>query len=146
MILVGNLGRDPEIQTFDSVKRASFSLATTEHSRDKDGNEVQHTEWHNIVVWRGLAAVSEQYLHKGSQVYLEGKIRTRSYDGKDGQKRYTTEIQVDNMVLLGSAHKEGVGDSPNLPQQNQMEHPANPIVPPYTEPPVQQTDFEDLPF
>ena len=82
------MGKDPEIQTFDTIKRASFSLATTEYSRDKEGNDIQHTEWHNIVMWRGLAEIAEQYLRKGSQVYLEGKIRTRSYDTKEGQKRY----------------------------------------------------------
>lgn len=109
VILVGNLGKDPEVQNFETGKKASFSLATTEIQRDRDGNEVQHTEWHNVVMWRGLADVAEQFLHKGSQVYIEGKIRSRSFEGRDGQKRFVTEIQVDNMVLLGARREQGEG-------------------------------------
>jgi single-strand DNA-binding protein len=101
VILIGNLGKDPEIMTFETgVKRAVFSLATSESYKDKDGNRVDQTEWHNIVLWRGLAEVAEKYLKKGAQIYLEGKIRTRSYE-VEGQKRYTTEIYGDNMLMLG---------------------------------------------
>jgi single-strand DNA-binding protein len=147
VILVGNLGKDPEVQTFDTYKKASFSLATTENSRDKDGNDVQHAEWHNIVMWRGLAEIAEQYLHKGSQVYIEGKIRTRSFDGKDGTKKYITEIQADNLVLLGG-RREGGGEHGSQPQSTTTPypHPANPVVPPFTEPSAQKNDHEDLPF
>ena len=148
VILVGNLGKDPEVQTFDSYKKAAFSLATTEHSRDKEGNEVQHTEWHNIVMWRGLAEIAEQYLRKGSQVYIEGKIRTRSFDSKEGQKKYITEIQADNLVLLGG-RKEGGNEnsfqSPSSPSAISS-HPAQSVVPPITEPLAQQDDHDDLPF
>lgn len=144
--LIGNLGKDPEVQTFDTYKKAAFSLATTEYSRDKEGNEVQHTEWHNIVMWRGLAEIAEQYLRKGNQVYIEGKIRTRSFDAKDGTKKYITEIQADNLVLLGGK-KEGSGENNNQPQQsNSNGHPAQPVVPPITEPSAQQNDHDDLPF
>jgi single-strand DNA-binding protein len=144
--LIGNLGKDPEVQTFDTYKKAAFSLATTEYSRDKEGNEVQHTEWHNIVMWRGLAEIAEQYLRKGSQVYIEGKIRTRSFDAKDGTKKYITEIQADNLVLLGG-RKEGGGENNYQPQSaNPNGHPAQPVVPPITEPPAQQNDHDDLPF
>lgn len=102
VILVGNLGREPEIMTFDNgVKKASFSLATTESYKNKEGNRVDQTEWHNIVVWRGLADVAERFLHKGSKVYVEGKIRTRSYE-QDGVKKYVTEIFGDNFVMLDS--------------------------------------------
>jgi single-strand DNA-binding protein len=144
--LVGNLGKDPEVQTFDMYKKAAFSLATTEYSRDKEGNEVQHTEWHNIVMWRGLAEIAEQYLRKGNQVYIEGKIRTRSFDAKDGTKKYITEIQADNLVLLGG-RKEG-GSENNFQAQgaNSNGHPAQPVVPPITEPSAQQNDHDDLPF
>ncbi len=146
VILVGNLGKDPEVQTFDTYKKAAFSLATTEFSRDKEGNDVQHTEWHNIVMWRGLAEIAEQFLRKGSQVYIEGKIRTRSFDSKDGQKKYITEIQADNLVLLGG-RKEGGPENNNQPQSNSTyTHPAQVIVPPITEPSPQQNDHEDLPF
>jgi single-strand DNA-binding protein len=146
VILVGNLGKDPEVQTFDTYKKAAFSLATTEHSRDREGNEVQHTEWHNIVMWRGLAEIAEQFLRKGSQVYIEGKIRTRSYDGKDGQKKYVTEIQADNLVLLGG-RKEGGNETFTQPQSSATNgHPAQPVVPPISEPSAQQNDHDDLPF
>jgi single-strand DNA-binding protein len=144
--LIGNLGKDPEVQTFDTYKKAAFSLATTEYSRDKEGNEVQHTEWHNIVMWRGLAEIAEQYLRKGSQVYIEGKIRTRSFDAKDGTKKYITEIQADNLVLLGGK-REGSAENNNQPQSsNSSGHPAQPVVPPITEPTAQQNDHDDLPF
>jgi single-strand DNA-binding protein len=144
--LIGNLGKDPEVQTFDTYKKATFSLATTEYSRDKEGNEVQHTEWHNIVMWRGLAEIAEQYLRKGNQVYIEGKIRTRSFDAKDGTKKYITEIQADNLVLLGGK-REGGGENNNQPQSsNSNGHPAQPVVPPITEPSAQQNDHDDLPF
>ncbi len=101
VILIGNLGKDPDIMTFENgVKRAVFSLATSESYKDKEGNKVDQTEWHNIVLWRGLAEVAEKFLKKGAQIYLEGKIRTRSYE-VEGQKRYTTEIYGDNMLMLG---------------------------------------------
>jgi len=145
VILVGNLGKDPEVQTFETYKKATFSLATTEYSRDKEGNEVQHTEWHNIVMWRGLAEIAEQFLHKGGQVYIEGKIRTRSYDTKDGQKKYITEIQADNLVLLGGRKEGGEGGSQPQPFSSNN-HPAQPVIPPITEPTTQQNDHDDLPF
>lgn len=111
VILIGNLGRDPEIMTFDNgVKKASFSLATTESYKNKEGNRVDQTEWHNIVVWRGLADVAERFLHKGSKVYVEGKIRTRSYE-QDGVKKYVTEIFCDNFVMLDS-RSQGQSDIP----------------------------------
>ncbi len=144
--LIGNLGKDPEVQTFDTYKKAAFSLATTEYSRDREGNEVQHTEWHNIVMWRGLAEIAEQYLRKGNQVYIEGKIRTRSFDAKDGTKKYITEIQADNLVLLGG-RKDGGNENNNQQQSTTpISHPAQPVVPPITEPSPQQADHDDLPF
>jgi single-strand DNA-binding protein len=146
VILVGNLGKEPEIQTFDAYKKASFSLATTEHSRDRDGNEVQHTEWHNIVMWRGLADIAEQFLHKGSQIYVEGKIRTRSYESKDGQKKFITEIQADNMLLLGGRKEGGSeGSAPN-PSASYTSHPAQTVVPPMSEPQAPPAEETDLPF
>ncbi|MCP9765631.1 single-stranded DNA-binding protein [Lacihabitans soyangensis] len=101
VILVGNLGDDPEIKNLEgNVKVAKFSLGTNETFRDSNGQSQTQTEWHNIVFWRGLADFAEKYLHKGSMVYLEGKIKTRNYEDKRGEKRYVTEIIGENVVML----------------------------------------------
>ena len=103
VILVGNLGKDPEVKYLDSgVAVANFSLATSESYKNKEGERVNQTEWHNIVLWRGLAEVAEKWLKKGSSVYIEGKIKTRKWEDKDGNTRYNTEILADNMTMLGS--------------------------------------------
>jgi single-strand DNA-binding protein len=108
VILVGNLGKDPEIRTLDNGRSvASFSLATTESYKDKNGQKVDNTEWHNIVMWSPLAEIAQKYLKKGNQVYLEGKLTTRSWDDKEGNKRYTTEVVVRDMTLLGSPSGAG---------------------------------------
>jgi len=102
VILIGNLGKDPEVRYLDNgVAVANFSLATTENYKNKAGERVSQTEWHNIVLWRGLAEVAEKWLKKGSSVYVEGKIRTRKWEDKDGNTRYSTEILGDNMTMLG---------------------------------------------
>jgi single-strand DNA-binding protein len=102
VILVGNLGKNPEVKYLDSgVAVANFSLATTENYKNKEGERVSQTEWHNIVLWRGLAEVAEKWLKKGSSVYIEGKIKTRKWEDKDGNTRYNTEILADNMTMLG---------------------------------------------
>lgn len=102
VILVGNLGKDPEVRYLDNgVAVANFSLATTENYKNKEGEKVSQTEWHNVVLWRGLAEVAEKWLKKGSSVYVEGKIRTRKWEDKDGNTRYSTEILGDNMTMLG---------------------------------------------
>jgi single-strand DNA-binding protein len=102
VILVGNLGKDPEVRHLENgATVANFPLATTETYKDKNGNKQEQTERHNIVLWRGLAQVAENYLSKGSQVYIEGKIRSRSWQDKEGNPRYTTEIVGDNMTMLG---------------------------------------------
>ncbi len=101
VILVGHLGKDPEVQNFENgLKKANFSLATTDNFKNKEG--VQHTEWHNIVVWSKLAEIAEKWLKKGSLIFLEGRIRTRQWEDKEGNKRYTTEILGDNFQMLGS--------------------------------------------
>ncbi|MCQ2375229.1 MAG: single-stranded DNA-binding protein [Salinivirgaceae bacterium] len=114
VILVGNVGKDPEVRHLDNgATVASFTLATTERGyKTANGTEVpERTEWHNIVVWRGLADVAEKYVRKGSQLYIEGKITYRSYDAKDGGgKRYVTEIVADTMNMLG---RKGEGSSNN---------------------------------
>ena len=109
VILIGNLGKDPEVRYLDSgVAVANFSLATTESYKNKEGERVSQTEWHNIVLWRGLAEVAEKYLKKGNSVYIEGKIRNRKWEDKDGNTRYNTEILADNMTMLG---KKDAGSS-----------------------------------
>jgi single-strand DNA-binding protein len=101
VILVGHLGKDPEVRHLDGgVSVASFPLATSE-SYNKDGRKVEQTEWHNIVMWRGLADVAAKYLQKGKLVYIEGKLRTRSFEDKTGIKKYTTEIVAENFTVLG---------------------------------------------
>jgi len=102
VILVGNVGKDPEVRYLDSgVAVANFPFATSETYKNKQGEKVTSTEWHNIVMWRGLAEIVEKYVNKGSQLYIEGKIRTRTYDDREGNKRYITEIIGDNMQMLG---------------------------------------------
>src|SRR5476651_77892 len=101
VILVGHLGKDPEVRYLDGgVTVASFPLATTE-TFNKDGKKVEQTEWHNIVLWRSLADVAAKFLQKGKLVYIEGKLRTRSFEDKEGVKKYTTEIVAENFTMLG---------------------------------------------
>ena len=112
VILVGRLGKDPEIRNLDSgVSVANFTVATSETYRDKTtGEKKEITEWHNVVLWRGLAEVAQKYLHKGDMVYIEGKLRTRSWE-KEGITRYTTEIIADNMTMLSTKGSSSSGDS-----------------------------------
>lgn len=120
VILVGNVGKDPEIRYLEGgTAVCSFSLATSESYRSRDGEKVTHTEWHNIVLWRGLAEIAEKYVKKGSQLYIEGRIRTRSWDDKEGNKRYTTEIIADNMQMLGRKPDEAIS------QDRQTQKPAS---------------------
>jgi single-strand DNA-binding protein len=104
VLLIGNLGKDPELSyTASGVAVAKFSVATGERWKDQEGNVQERTEWHNIVAWRKLAEICGQYLKKGSKVYLEGKLQTRSWDDKNtGQKRYATEVVADDLIMLDS--------------------------------------------
>jgi single-strand DNA-binding protein len=118
VILVGNLGKDPELRyTPSGVAVASFSLATSERFKDRNGEQQERTEWHNIVVWRQLAEICGKYLHKGKQVYLEGKIQTRKYQDRDGNDRYITEVVCHEMQMLGNRSE---GDS--QPSQSRSDH------------------------
>ena len=102
VILVGNLGKDPEVRHLENgTAVANFPIATSESYKDKEGNRIDQTEWHNVVVWRKLAEIAESYLKKGSQVYLEGKLRTRSWEDQQGNKKYTTEVVADTFTMLG---------------------------------------------
>ena len=115
VILVGNLGKDPEMRyTQSGVPVCSFPMATSETYRDRNTNEkITQTEWHNIVIWRKMAETAEKYLSKGSQVYIEGKLRTRSWEDQQGMKRYTTEIVADVMQLLDRPSGERSGSAPH---------------------------------
>ena len=117
VMLIGTLGKDPEVKTTpQGAKVTSFSVATNERYTKKSGEKVDKTEWHKIVMWRGLADVAEKYLRKGSKAYFEGKLTTRSWDDpQSGQKRYSTEIVANEMVMLGSP--EGRGQTAGSPQQ-----------------------------
>jgi single-strand DNA-binding protein len=110
VILLGNLGKDPEVRHLENDRmRASFTLATNETYKNKEGERVTTTEWHNVVLWKPLAKIAEQYLAKGKQVYIEGKLTTRSYVDKEGQTRYATEVVGQNLVLLGSCKSDSAG-------------------------------------
>ena len=119
VMLIGNVGNDPEIRYLDSnpqspqgnAKVASFRLATTERYRDRNGETRENTEWHSIVAWRSNADLVEKFVHKGSQIYIEGKLRTRQWTDQTGNKRFTTEIQADNIQLLGKRPDAPQGQS-----------------------------------
>jgi single-strand DNA-binding protein len=120
VILLGNLGKDPLVRRLENgTPVATFSLATSERYKDKEGNPQEKTEWHNIVLWRGLAEIAEKYLHKGDKIYVEGKLTTRSYE-QEGVKKYLTEIVGETMTML--TPKAGSGGV-NLPPPP-MEEPA----------------------
>ncbi len=116
VILVGNVGKDPDVRYLDeNTAVCKFPLATSEVYKNRNGEKVEQTEWHNIVLWRGLAQVAEKYVKKGSQLYIEGRIRSRSYDDKEGVKRYFTEIVGDNMQMLGKRQDDSSADDYSAP-------------------------------
>ena len=119
VILVGNLGKDPEVRHLENgTAVANFPIATSESCKDREGNRIDQTEWHNVVVWRKLAEIAQSYLKKGSQIYLEGKLRTRSWDDQQGNKRYTTEVVADTFTMLGrrdDAQNNNQGGNYNTP-------------------------------
>ena len=125
VMLIGNVGNDPEIRYLDSnpqspqgnAKVASFRLATTERYRDRNGETRENTEWHNIVAWRSNADLVEKFVHKGSQIYIEGKLRTRQWTDQTGNKRFTTEVQADNIQLLGKRPDAPQGGQPGYQGQ-----------------------------
>ena len=113
VILIGNLGKDPDVRHLENgASVANFPIATSENYKDrKTGEKVSQTEWHNIVVWRGLADIAERFLKKGDKIYIEGKLRTRSWQDQEGNNRYTTEVIADNLTMLGKAPENS---NPNL--------------------------------
>lgn len=163
VMLIGNVGKDPEIRYIDgggqnntNAKVANFTLATSERYRDRNGNPQERTEWHNIVAWRNSADIAEKYVKKGTQLYIEGKLRTRDWIDQSGNKRYTTEIYVDNLQLLGKrSDNPGAPEAGpqygrpapqySSPQQQAYGQPQQPASPISTQ---QATDepSDDLPF
>ncbi len=152
VLLIGNTGRDPEVRHLESgIAVATFTLATTERYKDRNGVMQDQTEWHNIVCWRNLAELSEKYISKGTQIFVEGKIRTRSWTDQTGQKRFTTEIVADNIRLLGkrgdsaaSPAQSGYNASPGgyaSVQQSNYQAPSQPVA----DFPVEDVS-DDLPF
>ena len=144
VILIGNIGKDPEVRHLEGgAVVAKFPLATTETYRNKDGVRVDQTEWHNIVMWRGLAESAEKFLRKGSLVYIEGKIRTRSWDDKDGNKRYITEIVADTMTMLSRKQDDA---QQNQSSQSGETRPAQEESHSASIPGTQSETGDDLPF
>ncbi len=156
VILVGHLGKDPEIRAISNDRKvAKFTLATTESYKDNTGQRVESTEWHNVEFWGPIADVIERYLKKGSQVYVEGRIRTRSYDDKEGVKRYVTEIVGQNMTMLGgrpsggspeatSEYNESAGFSSTRENSSYGAKPVTKNTPPPFA--AQDPGEDDLPF
>ena len=141
VILVGNVGKDPEIRHLENnLVLARFSLATSETYKNRNGEMVTNTEWHNIVAWRQLAELAERFIKKGRQLYVEGKITTRQWDDKEGNKRYTTEIVADNIRLLGKREDIEQNNDSNV-------RPSRAVTP---EPMSEDVDIpnepDDLPF
>lgn len=143
VILVGNAGKDPEVRHLDTgVAVANFPLATSETYTAKNGEKVSTTEWHNIVLWRGLADVAEKWVKKGDQLYIEGKIRTRSYEDKEGNKRYMTEIYGDTMRMLGKKSAPPKTDEQNTGSTSEPAAVQKPAAPEVNE----DGGDDDLPF
>lgn len=151
VMIIGRLTRDPEARTTpQGIAVTNFSVATGRVWKDQQGQQKESTEFHNVVAWRRLAEICAQYLTKGKQVYIEGHLQTRSWDGQDGQKRYRTEIVADNMIMLGSPGQGGQG-RPAAAQQQQSEavtqepmgEPAMATTAPVSD---EEIRIEDIPF
>jgi len=150
IILLGNVGKDPEVRYFDNGGAvANFTLATTERGYTAaNGTQVpDRTEWHNIVLWRGLAEIAEKYVKKGSKLYIEGKIRTRSYDDANGNKRYITEVWGDNMELLDKkSDSSNAAPFPQPPVEKPQVTVKQPVENALPNPPLEKDESDDLPF
>lgn len=137
-MLIGNLGKDPDIHFLEgNIGVAKFSLATTETFKDRSGKLISQTEWHTVVLWRGLAELAQKYLRKGSLVYIEGRLKTRSWEDKEGNSKFATEIEGDNLIMLDKRNEAGGHVLDNI----EGEHSDNP-----TPPPPEETGSERIPF
>lgn len=142
VILIGNLGKDPEVRYLENGKAvANVTLATTERYKDREGNQVENTEWHDLEMWDGLAKIAEQYLQKGKSIYVEGKIKTDSWMDEQGNKKYRTRIRVQNMTMLGGAGSSTPSsDEVNAPQPSVVKTAPEPANAP------EDNSIDDLPF
>ena len=131
VMLIGHLGKDPEIISFDNgTKKMSVTLATSERYRDRNGEWAEQTDWHNLVAWRGLAQTIEKFVHKGDKLYVEGELRYRDYEGQDGVKRRMSEIYLDKMEMLTPrAEGKPLPPDPGVPQQSQNPETKAPVPP-----------------
>ena len=153
VMLIGNVGADPEIRYLEgnsangaNAKVATFRLATTERYRDRNGEPHENTEWHNIVAWRGLADTMERFVRKGTQLYIEGRLRNRQWTDQNGAKRVTTEIVADTIQLLGK-RSDGPGQNPNYAQPQPAAQPQpQPAYQPQPAQPAAAGPEDDLPF
>ena len=144
VMLIGNLGKDPESREMgDGTKMAKFPIATTETQKNRQGEKVSNTEWHNIVLWRGLAEVAINWLKKGDSVYIEGKLKTRSWEDENGVKKYATDIQADNLSMLGNKRDNGQSQ-PNRNETNTHLENTNSDENNITK--SSNTEDDDLPF
>ncbi len=146
VMLIGNLGKDPDVQYLEgNIAVAKFPLATTETYKDRAGKLISQTEWHTVVLWRGLAELAQKYLHKGSLIYVEGRLRTRSWEDKDGNKKFATEIVGDNLIMLDKRGDGGHGGPYQSPAgtDSSIEGYSSVDVPP---PPPLSDPTEGLPF
>lgn len=126
VMLIGRCGKDVEVRTVGDGKVASFTLATTEKYKDRNGQLQENTEWHNIVIWGKLAEVAERYVRKGTQLFIEGKIKTEKYSGNDGVEKYVTKVYASSMQLLGN--KQDGQSSPAPAPQQRPQYATTPIV------------------
>lgn len=142
VMLIGNLGKDPDVQYLEgNIAVAKFPLATTETYKDRAGKLISQTEWHTVVLWRGLAELAQKYLHKGSLIYVEGRLRTRSWDDREGNKKFATEIVGDNLIMLDKRN-DGAGGYHAAPgtAEGTESFPGTDI------PPIGDEPIEGLPF
>jgi single-strand DNA-binding protein len=120
-MLIGNLGKDPDMQYLEgNIGVAKFPLATTETFKDRSGKLVSQTEWHTVVLWRGLAELAQKYLHKGSLVYIEGRLRTRSWEDKEGNRKFATEVVGDNLIMLDKRTEGSINHSSGAAPQSDV--------------------------
>src|SRR5437868_3212730 len=144
VMLIGNLGRDPDVQHLEgNIAVAKFPLATTETFKDRAGKLISQTEWHTVVLWRGLAELAQKYLHKGSLVYIEGRLRTRSWEDKEGNKKFATEVVGDNLIMLDK-RTDGTHGSHGTTTTTHSEN-----IEGFTStdiPPISDSPSQDLPF
>jgi single-strand DNA-binding protein len=119
VMLIGNLGKDPDILYLEgNIPVSKFPLATTESHKDKNGKLISQTEWHNIVLWRGLAELAQKYLHKSSLVYIEGRLKTRHWEDKDHNRKSITEIVAENLIMLDRRPDMSIEETPEIPGEN----------------------------